>query len=433
MNVRIRVVSMIVVIGAVALGHAPSAEAYGVVYSGCHAQGAFEVCFTDPPNGPSREDHTIESRLSALIDTTASGDSIRVAMFTWTRPSNSVASHLVSAKARGVDIRVVVDDTNRPNGVLNATIQSLVDASIPVQICSGGCLWPDSDPNDDYTNHNKLFLINRVSSNPAKIVGISSQNQSNPQMELYNNLLLVTGDATLYDFYFEYWRRLATQSWTYNGVNWSTNADRTAAGSFQDRAAVFPRTGTDDHLAEKLLTITACPAGHDQVYIATGDFKGDRPAVKSVLEYLDGTLGCDVRVITRDPGTATAIPNVTPVPFGERYVQDSTALDGSKIKHHCRLHDKIVLIDAEYNHDLDKIVLSGSANVTGWSMWKSDDAWLQVNNNSFVYNEYLQHFNSLYSVALQLSTTSLPASEPTCPTADGTWTGTDHDFAYYYG
>src|SRR5690606_27816187 len=75
-------------------------------WSGCQTQGNFETCHTDPP-GSGGEDTTIVDRLGQLVQSTNAGDTIRIAMFTWSR--KRLATDVIEAKKRGVDVRVVFD------------------------------------------------------------------------------------------------------------------------------------------------------------------------------------------------------------------------------------------------------------------------------------------------------------------------------------
>src|SRR5690606_10625230 len=114
-------------------------------WAGCQTQGNFETCHTDPP-GSGGEDTTIVDRLGQLVRSTNAGDTIRIAMFTWSR--KRLATDVIEAKKRGVDVRVVFDQ--KGGGAEPAEMMKA--EGVPVTVCVNSCLG-------DKINHNKFFLF----------------------------------------------------------------------------------------------------------------------------------------------------------------------------------------------------------------------------------------------------------------------------------
>lgn len=345
--------------------------------SGCSTSGAYEVCFNDPA-AHSGSDPLIENRLRELARSAGSGDTIRGAMYTWTRAG--LAEDLVAAKNRGADVRVVLDGHNQTDG--NAGYTVLRDGGVPVTSCSNdGCIGSN-------INHNKLFLFDIGG---AKQSVLTSANLSKAQTGWYNNLIRIT-DAGLYDYYLGYWNRMNAQSWTYDGVTWHDD-DKVGYGSgTATKAYVYPR-GTDNVLGV-LGNVTKCSTDGNgdgnsdrKIWIAQSLFTSARESVRNKLADL-ADMGCDVRVVVADRET-------------ELWVQASNSggnLNDGKVGRVTNSHNKLLLIDAYYAGKWQDVVFTGSHNLTGTSLKTNDEALVRV-TDYFVFKQYRLYFDKLFALA----------------------------------
>lgn len=357
-----------------ATGFATTTYAHADQASGCSTSGAYEVCFNDPANG---SDPLIETRLRQLTQSADSGDTIRGSMYTWTRAA--LATDLVAAKNRGVDVRMVLDGHNVTDG--NAGYTVLVDGGVPVTSCSNGCLGSN-------INHNKYFLFNI---DGVKQSVLTSSNLSTSQTRWYNNLIRIT-DARLYDYYLAYWNRENAQSWTYDGVTWHDDDKVGYGSSTATKAYVYPRTS--DNILGILGNVTDCSTDGNgdgnsdrKVWLAQSLFTQARESVRNKLAELQA-MGCDVRVVVADRET-------------ELWVQAANGsgnLNNGKVGTLHNTHNKLILIDAYYAGKWQDVVFTGSHNLTGTSLKYNDEAMVRV-KDYFVFKHYRIYHDSLMALA----------------------------------
>lgn len=340
---------------------------------GCSVHGDIEVCLSDPTAASDGRDRLIENRLRELTQSAREGDTIRVAMYTWTRPA--LGDDLAAAVERGVDVKVVLDGINKADN--NDGYQSL-NGRVPLTNCDPACLGTN-------INHTKYFLFDLGG---VKSVVVTSSNMTTAQTELFNNLLKVDNDAKMYAFYLGFWERMNAQSWTHDGVTWD-DADKTAVGDSGAGGYVYPRKG--DNMLWMLDSITECSADGDgdgdadnTVWVAASLFTSPRVAIRDKLNDLEG-MGCDVRVIVENTDT-------------EGWVEDG-GLSASKVVTVAKSHNKLFIVDAKYLGAWDEVVFSGSHNLTGTSLETNDEVMLRVSDPAVtkLYQDY--HAGMMASVA----------------------------------
>ena len=344
----------------------PAAADAGTL-SGCHDDGKhYEVCFTDPRHDKGK---VIEHRLGRLVDSAHRGDTIRIALFKFNR--KPLAKKVAAANDRGVNVKLVLDA-----GQVKGTpgYQTLKSRGVPMTLCTtggGSCLGT-------HINHNKFFLFDI---DGHKSVAQTSFNVANGSLKLYNNMVRVTGDAKLYDFYLAYWQRLHDKTWR----GW-TNDDRHRKGSLATKAYVFPRK-TGDPVLGVLRNVTDCREHDAKIYLAESIFDHTRPAVRHRLAVLHEKKKCNVKVVVQQAED-------------EQWVQAPTGgydLPNAKVRH-IKLHHKFIVIDAKYNGHWQRVVFTGSHNLNKRSLRSNDEAMLRV-RNPFVYQQFRRHFLDIYRIA----------------------------------
>ncbi|MGH8795284.1 MAG: phospholipase D-like domain-containing protein [Stackebrandtia sp.] len=350
----------------------PSATATSGPYTpeavprGCEVSGAFEVCTLDPTQSGG-QDNAIEERLTQYTAEAGDGDSIRVAMYSWTR--REVADALVAASDRGADVKIVIDDIIKQSNTEAYKVLSASD--IPLTSCVDSCLGTG-------INHNKFFLFDVGG---AVSAAQTSSNMTSTQQTKYNNMLTVTGDTGLYDWYTGYWNRLNAKSWTYDGVTWG-DADKIYRGDGVE-AYAYPRGS--DNLLGILNNITECGDDHGTIRVAQSMFREKRVAIRDRLAELQDSLGCDVQVITSSEGT------------DEQWVE-AGGLDPAKVVS-LESHNKLIIVDAFMSDRSQQAVFTGSHNLTGTSLSNNDEAIVKVENDAFVFGAFTAYFDGMYDRA----------------------------------
>jgi len=373
--------------------------------------------FNDPLGTPAQQ-KAIFTQLVQLIDATPAGAQIRGAMLEFN--DQEVADALLAAHRRGVDVRIIVDDSTYVNGdgveYPNAPYQSLKaglgtndSARSWIVVCDDR--FEDADGVDDVQrgclavappqpayNHNKFFVFSRVGpfddgTSYSKVVFQTSSNLS-PwyKVESFNDAVTFTDNA-VYDGYAAYHSRLRIGRTLVRGNNFAYAS--TPTGSPQ-RAFFFPRGDTSyynpatDNIVSALNELRCAYTGTDglrhqtDIRIVMHSFFGSRVQVVQKLAQLRAN-GCWIDVLYAETDSAI-----------------TTRLTAAGIQHRrCRIpngpgidvrpHNKEILIDGDYNGDLTPRVYTGSANLTGSSLRSADETIVRIANASY-HARYLSTF-----------------------------------------
>ena len=364
-------VSVIAIVGLSVAGAAGTAETAHA--ASCVRQGDYEVCATNPSSND--QDRTIVKKLREFIQSTKSGDRIRLSIYTWTQ--TGIARDLVDADSRGVDVKVVVDDA-----VVKAKpYEILRDAGVPVHVCMDGCMGGK-------INHTKFALFEIGA---QRIVAQTSSNLTGSMTYRPNDLLVVRNNLAVYRFYLGFWNRMNSDSWTYGGTTWG-NGDRTAKGAGV-KAYAFARTDFDVVLAV-LRNVTSCSDdgdgdgdGDKKIWVAASLFTGPREDVRNRLAYMEDVMGCNVKVLVNKQDHEV---------WAQAKTSDGYNLKNSKVRRVSGLHNKILLIDAKYNGRWQEVVFTGSHNLTGPSLTKNEESMLRI-EDQFVFDQYRDYYDRLYA------------------------------------
>ncbi len=111
--------------------------------------------------------------------------------------SKSIAKSLIEAKERGVDIKVILDESQTSSK--HSVINELFEHKIPI--------WIDFKP---AIAHSKVIIID-----DQKVITGSFNFSDAAQQRNAENLLIITGDPTLVEQYVENWKDRQLQSRPY--------------------------------------------------------------------------------------------------------------------------------------------------------------------------------------------------------------------------
>jgi hypothetical protein len=333
----------------------------------------FEPHFNVPVNGQT-DDH-LEDVLIGLLERAKPGSIVRGAFYTWSR--TRVARAFVDAHGRGVDVRLVVGNHSvHDDGQDWAAITVLKDGlGNRFTICSegrttGGCIG-------DGIMHNKFTIFSDLDDGSRNVVFQSSANHTGPQRVQFNNALIIRGDETLYNAYFDYWRDLRAQVRNLNYY-------RSTVGDYRTKAYFYPRSRGDTIVS--ILNNVTCDAD-SHIHVAMAFFSNPRVAVAEALADLKRE-GCKVSVITREAYVGSQVLAALNVRGLNRYVFPRGATHS--------VHSKYLLINAPYgaNARRQKLVFTGSHNYTGPSLRNHDETLLKIENGE-VYDAYLQNWQMM--------------------------------------
>lgn len=331
--------------------------------------------FTEPEgflNVPN--DREIENEVARLINESASGSNIRIAVYSWTR--TRISDRLLAAAARNVDIKVIIDHDNRDSsGNHPAAIQQLIQGLPAGSVIECN---PDNGCIGSHNNHNKFMLVSELQSGVRHVVAQSSANFTSAQLRKHNNMVTIHNDKALYDAYLLYWNDMSAKVPDSN-YYW------TQEGDFRTEAYFFPRA-SGDTVVDILDQLDGSAGG--RVRIAMSLWDDGRLAIVQALRDLQ-SQGCSVEVITREDQEAVDDLDAEDIPI---YLFPADG-DGT-------VHSKYILIEGLYgtsNPKWQKNVWTGSPNFRGVSHYENDEALLKLEDHEEIYDRFMANWEYMKS------------------------------------
>lgn len=321
-------------------------------------------------------DPAIENLLVALIQRAVPGSRIRVAVYHFTR--DGVADALIAARARGVDVRVLLDGAVRaalddPDDGSDATVAASLILGLGrsrVTLCQA----PGSACLGTGIMHHKTFLFSDVGGGSRNVVVQASHNLTGGQVHRHNNAVVIRGDSQLFAAYertFEQQRRDQVQLDYY----------RVSSGDFATRAYFFPRAHGDT--AVSVIDNVSC-AGGGRIRVAMAFFTDARLEVARALRRRRAA-GCSVEAVIGDQTIRVGRRVLRELRDGGVTVTLYPGRSGG-----WGLHSKYLLVDARYAGSAARrqLVFTGSHNWTGSALRANDETMLRLDHDS-VFNAFM--------------------------------------------
>lgn len=407
--------AVLLMAGALVLGGAPQAAALSKpVING--------PVFNDPL-GTAEQQKAVFTQLVALIDATPAGQTIRGSMFEF--GDQEVADALLAAHRRGVDVKLVVDDSTYVDGegrqYANPAYESLKSglgtndtARSWVVVCDDR--FEDNDGVDDVQrgclavappgpayNHNKFFVFSRIGpfddgTSYSKVVFQTSSNLSNwYKVESFNDAVTFS-DSAVYDGYASYHEKLRAGRYLAGGNNtvyFSTPTGSTYRGYFFPRGDSSYNNPATDTIVNALDEVSCAYTGTDgkrhqtDIRIVMLYFNDSRIQVADKLAQLR-SQGCWIDIV-----------------YASAESRVKSTLTGANIQHRAcmipngpgidvRPHNKQILIDGDYNGDITPRVYTGSANLIGSSLRSADESFVRITGADY-HAKYLSTFYKIRS------------------------------------
>lgn len=342
-----------------------------------------EVVFTLPQAGGAN-DTAIEDKLGELARAAVPGSTIRISLYHWSR--QGIAYRFVDAQKAGVDVRVVLDPTNKNAQGEDWVGVATLKAELPsghVTVCNefagkGACIGSDSG-----INHNKFFLFSELSDGSKNVVVQSSANLTATQLHKHNNLVIIRDDKALYDAYAGYWTDLQAQQQDLNYY-------RSFTGDTGTKAYFYPRASGDTILG--VLDNVTCDSG-TSIRVAMAFFTSGRSEVAERL-VSKRQQGCGVSVVL--DGAELSNPVAQTLKSGGVNLYVFPAGPGGE-----GLHSKILLIHGTYSGTPNRgLVWTGSHNYTAPALNGNDEALLKLDDPD-VYAAFDANFATIRAGAVE--------------------------------
>lgn len=376
--------------------------------------------FNDP-FGTADQQKAVFTQLVRLIDATPAGETIRGSMFEFA--DTEVADALLAAHQRGVNVRLIVDDSTYVDGngkefdnpaydALRAGLGTKDTAASWIVVCDDqfedadgtddvqrGCLAV-GPPNPAY-NHNKFFLFSKIGpfddgSSYAKVVFQTSSNLSDwYKVESFNDAVTFV-DAAVYDGYASYHEKLRAARYTSGGDNkayFSTPTGSTYRAFFFPRGDSSYNNPASDTIVNVLDEISCAYTGADggrhqtDIRIVMLNFLKSRIQVADKLADLRGK-GCwiDILYATSD-STVQSVLTGAGIQHRQCMIPNGPGID-------VRPHNKEILIDGDYNGSITPRVYTGSPNLDGSSLRSSDEALVRIADAGY----HAQYLSTFYKI-----------------------------------
>lgn len=333
----------------------------------------FEVHFNEPIDDGT--DEHLEDVIIELLDMAVPGSVVRAAFYTWSR--TRIADAFVDAFENGVDVRVVLGNTNvHTDGTDWQAVRILKEGlGERLTICregeaSGGCIG-------DGIQHNKFTVFSELNDGSTNVVFQSSANHTNPQRYQFNNAVIIREDDSLYEAYTNYWYDLRAQQPDLDYY-------RSFLGDQNTKVYFFPRASGDTIV--NVLNNVVCDE-NSRIHVAMAYFSNPRTAVAEALAARRSE-GCEVSVLVREDTTGSQIISTLSVGGIDLGVFPTDAVHS--------VHSKYLLIDSPYASSTEplKLVWTGSHNYTGPSLRNHDETLLKIEDPD-VYEAYLANWEMM--------------------------------------
>ena len=293
-----------------------------------------ETIFNNPLAGTSRDGKlsnsrfAITNRINNMIDCAPAGSTIAMSWFSFT--DDNMVNHLIQAKNRNVNVRVLVNSHATKSSSSSFTAVNTLRVALGSEIteatanasdnpgswlasCDSGCLtptppagvvFPEETEGEYPALHSKFFMISQAG-RASNIVGISSVNPTYEQAKVgFNNASVVVNDKTLFNSMNQYYADLANAA---RGAGKATAYRQLKTDSKTTTYYVYPKSGSDDVL--KMLRDIKCTykvgkkTMRTQIYVNMFVFTRNAPAMelwRKAFSSRANNGGCNVHIIYTD-------------------------------------------------------------------------------------------------------------------------------------
>ncbi len=324
-------------------------------------------------------DTAFEQEMADLFHRAVPGSEVHAVLYQF--DSGIVAREMARAKASGVDVNLVMD--NSVDGWLSRATYAHLRAELgdqQVHVCSrGACIGKGN-------NHNKIYLFSelRDPSDPSRrvrnVVVQTSENLLFFQRYFFNDMVILAGDKAIYDAYLNYWHDLYAEhpnSAYFEGPHGTAVSEATGT-----RVYFFP-SAAHDPIVDQLKTVSC--AGGGEVVVAQSLYMGQAAEALTAQLVRLKHLGCRVRAILHKNET-------------DNQNLSGLLADGVEVWFLESIHSKIVMIDAlqdiEGRRQRAKVVFTGSLNRKEDSLRKNDESLLRIVSEE-VYDGYSAYMDNL--------------------------------------
>jgi HKD family nuclease len=355
--------------------------------------------FSNPRLG---RDYTIINELRRLIQKTPQGARIRGAIHSIS--IDSVASDLVNAKNRGVDVRVVIDGKNEPSDAAAVgLLRRLTHRFCTNDNGGNGCI--STSPDGDM--HTKMFTFSRTTDpNGTAHNNVSWFGSSNLTYttgpDAFNNAVTVYGAESLMDgLNANFDDMFARRHYASNDYYDSASGRGYYLALPSDVYASPEASGQTDTIATRLDDVT--PDANCRLRIGMANVTSGRPKlVEQIKRYRQG--GCWVWMVVGGNATDGISMSQT--------VYDDLLRAGVKIRRIDHVHDKYFALYGKFSDSYHYRVYTGSQNWTQDALNENDEIFVKMGwetgTTHPLYEGFANHFKDAYNYGTTCTAANYP-------------------------
>ncbi|MFF0437168.1 phospholipase D-like domain-containing protein [Streptomyces sp. NPDC004327] len=357
--------------------------------------------FNDP-SGDATAQNRIRDHIADLIGRAETGSTITASVYNFT--DDTVAAALAAARARGVNVRVILDHTTltTPGNEYDNLVRDLGTDRTQgswVYACPAGrgCIGTRQLPGDadGAINHNKFFLFSATGGAKDVVVQTSANLTGLQRTDLFNNAVTIV-DTGLYGIYQSYFTDLLAYGTSATGLDHYYRTP--SSGPY--KAYFFPRketagtaydadAGTDT--VKLILDNVDCAGGATQVRMAANLFT--RREVATRLVELKNA-GCTV-ILAHDGAPGSMSTDVESILYGRLTKRVQCYEDRGAGVAKVGLHSKYLLVEGTYAGAAGrKLVFTGSHNYTYPALRSGDETLLKI-DDAALYDQYRANHDQL--------------------------------------
>lgn len=358
--------------------------------------------FTNPPAHGGR-DYTIHTELNRLINATPAGGRIRGTIHSLSR--NPVATALLNAQNRGVDVRVVIDGKNAPStSEAIATIKRLTYHKFcGNEVVGTGCI--STSPDGDM--HTKMFTFSSTrdpnGTSRSNVVWFGSANLTNATgTDSFNNTITVYGDSVLFNGFNQNWGHMWNRLHPAGNDYYDASSGRGYyLGAAGDAYASPEGSNQTDTIVSRLNDVT--PDAECRLRVGMANVTAGRPEIVALLKRFR-SAGCRIWMTVNgrdDTGISMAQP-----------VYNELLSAGVSIRRQQEVHDKFFLLRATQGGEVRYRVYTGSQNWTQDALNENDEIFVKLTSEGEashpLYDAFYDHFGDMYNTGTTCTLSNYP-------------------------
>lgn len=346
------------------------------------------------PAGTRAQQLAIITQINRTIDAAPRGSTIRAATYHF--DMTSTATRLVTAHRRGVNVKLLVDDSFVTSQVktLRKALGSNKKSRSYLATCRHSCM-----SNTPSVMHAKFFLFSTAGT-AKKVTLVSSANvYSDNTFTSWNNLHTIIDDDGLYSSLARYHADMLTDR---NRPNYYRT---TASGKY--KLYLFPRApraGTNTVLHLDVLDNVACTGtgrgfgrgGRTVIRVGMWGWSAPRTSVAQRLWQLHDR-GCRVEVILNSGKTSPKVIAAllrSSKRHGQMRVHDAWYDKNRNGKAELYIHHKVLTIDGRWFGRDAQVVYTGSQNLTEPGTRRNNEVVLRIRDRATL-DAYTRNLNRI--------------------------------------